>query len=317
MLGQWGSTTERGLLPRVLEGLFAAIQGKEEVHCTVSYHEIYNERIRDLLLPADEQRNCQVHFHPSVGVSVFELTEAAVASIEDVMRLVDYGAKMRTVAQTSLNSRSSRSHTIFTARFECMEKAGLSRIGQVQIVDLAGREAESNVHRDHTDRLVELSFINRSLFHLSHCIERLTGNKKNLDWYAYRNSKLTMILSHSLRGNSRTAMIATISPSAAFVEDTLSTLQLASSIKTVQTQSTVNTVDRADAIQELQDEIGRLKGDLHRAREDPAELQIQLMQMQALCEHYRASWAEAVRTSSAQDKTRQQDLARLGLGDAA
>ena len=154
--------------------------------------------------------------------------------------------------------------TIFTARFECMEKAGMSRIGQVQIVDLAGREAESNVPREQTDRLVELSFINRSLFHLSHCIERLTGNKKNLDWYAYRNSKLTMILSHSLRGNSRTAMIATISPSAADVDDTLSTLQLATSVKTVQTRSTVNKVSREDYVRDLETEIARLQGELQR-----------------------------------------------------
>lgn len=316
------TSEDRGLLPRILENMFSDMEkkkadkgtyGEAEFQVKISYLEIYNESIHDLLVPPKlaKDRALQVKYHPKLGVVVNDLTESVANTIGEANEMVNFGTKMRSVAATSMNSRSSRAHTLFTFRFEQNMPNGDSIISQVQLVDLAGREQE-RTSGDDPERLRERSFINKSLFHLSSCISNLckAKSKDKLPEWAFRNSKLTLLLSHSLGGNSRTAMVAAVSPSAADAEETQSTLRFAGAVKSIKTAVSCNQMNKKDLVQQLNQEIERLRMEVHRKSTSPTEKDEQIAQLEALVEHYRGGKQESGDDLA---KERKKALEELGL----
>jgi len=269
MLG--GDGDQRGLLPRVLEGLFDRIgQAPPEVKFStkVSYLEIYNENLRDLLVPLDDRAKNQltVHYHPKIGTYVPGLTECLVTKYSEVNRMIDYGQKTRSVAATSMNATSSRSHCIFSFHLE--KETGEGKLKQtvrahVNLVDLAGSERQAKTNAT-GDRLKEGAMINQSLSTLATVINKLAsvGSKSTKDFVPFRNSKLTHLLQESLSGNSKTVMVAAISPAKSNTDETMSTLRFAQTCKKIQTRVVKNQDSRQQVINDLKAEIERLRADL-------------------------------------------------------
>lgn len=346
VLGHGGLPQDRGLLPRILETLFAQIARSNNtpaldvpkaeapastLSMRISYLEIFNEQIYDLLAPpsmrsaaAMQGKGLQARCHPTFGVVINDLTEAVATSLPEAMELLDFGTRMRSVASTSMNSRSSRAHTVFT--FCCDQttsSTGESKIAQVQIIDLAGREQEKSSVDDRA-RLRERQFINTSLFHLSMCIMHLSRNTKNpksqnsADW-TFRNSKLTVVLAPSLSGNSRTAMIATVSPAASEAEETLSTLRFADSVQRIKTTVSCNRVNKTSVVQDLQEEIVRLKQEMQqqRVRVQNDELHEQVQQLEAVCASFAERLEQEQNRSKALAAERAECLRDLGLSVGA
>lgn len=249
------SPASTGIIPRTMEWLFANTNALRENKCTVkvfvSYLEIHNERLVDLLSGNDPSSVSPVKVNTSVvgpnfsvaptsrhtldirelsgDIFVAGLTLVEVESAEEVLEILWTGARARSVAATDLNEHSSRSHTIFQAHIELSDPVtSLGIKSKISLVDLAGSE-KIKVHRlanVSNDRIRELSSINKSLSSLSSCISALL--QKSRAHIPYRDSKLTRILQHSIGGNTRSAFIVTLSPSAACYEETLSTLKFAS-----------------------------------------------------------------------------------------
>ncbi|CAK9023571.1 Kinesin-like protein KIF13B (Kinesin-like protein GAKIN) [Durusdinium trenchii] len=329
VLGDVHSPQRRGLLPRVLEGLFAelaaktrAMTGEEGAEgpkssLQISYLEIFNEQIHDLLVPpkvGEPRQALQVRYHPSLGVMINDLTQSNASTIDEAMELVNFGTRMRSIASTSMNHRSSRAHTVFTFRFEQTSKDGETQMAQVQLVDLAGREQEKS-SVDNKDRLKERQFINTSLFHLSTCIINLAkasskGRKmKNLP--DVRNSRLTLLLAHSLTGNSRTGMVAAVSPASGDLEETISTLRFADMVKQIRTTVTSNRVNKANLIKQLQEEIARLKSQMEMNQRWNADEQI--AQLEAVIAHFKDALEQEKSRSQALAIERAACLKEMGL----
>ncbi|KAJ2329661.1 hypothetical protein GGI00_003889, partial [Coemansia sp. RSA 2681] len=223
--GEGGGEEEAGLIPRISEQLFASIARTADAsscHVEVSYLEIYNERVRDLLSPGAAAgmgaagaggRNLRVREHPALGPYVEDLTLAAVGSYAEIAAHISQGNKARTVAATSMNEASSRSHAVFTIALT-MAASGDSpeRVARIRLVDLAGSERAKATMATGA-RLREGAKINQSLAALGKVISALadqaTTKKAKADFVPYRDSVLTWLLKDSLGGNSRTFMIAT------------------------------------------------------------------------------------------------------------
>uniref|UniRef100_A0A8C1WM23 Kinesin family member 16Bb n=1 Tax=Cyprinus carpio TaxID=7962 RepID=A0A8C1WM23_CYPCA len=268
-----GNPDDYGLIPRICEGLFHQISGvlqkdKASFHMEVSYFEIYNERVRDLL-PRTETRGCElkVREHPKDGPYVEALSRRHVQNYTEVDQLMQEGNRRRATASTGMNHVSSRSHAIFTIRFiKAMFDAELpsETVSKVHLVDLAGSE-RANATQATGIRLKEGANINRSLVTLGIVISTLadlsvgSGMKKKQNFVPYRDSVLTWLLKDSLGGNSKTIMIATISPADINYSETLNTLRYASRAKNILNKPTVNEDSNVKIIRELQAEIARLK----------------------------------------------------------
>mmetsp|Transcript_33302 Transcript_33302/g.62198 ORF Transcript_33302/g.62198 Transcript_33302/m.62198 type:complete len:286 (-) Transcript_33302:2-859(-) len=179
IMGKVEPVAEQGLLLRLLSDIFEEAQRLQRQGSAtllkVQMLEVYNEKVKDLLLPhGNNQKNHpDVHVHPKLGVYLKGVTEEAVESFEHCVRLVEYGNTMKTVAATAMNAKSSRAHTVFKL---ALEKRGgedhLAVMSEVFFVDLAGRENEKTT-KVTGERLVELTFINRSLMWLPPCIQKL------------------------------------------------------------------------------------------------------------------------------------------------
>ncbi|KAL9098319.1 MAG: hypothetical protein Q9163_006002 [Psora crenata] len=270
-----GYGDEAGVIPRICENMFQRINEYQEkdknLKCTVevSYLEIYNERVRDLLNPANKA-NLKVREHPSTGPYVEDLAKLAVRSFEEIEHLMDEGNKARTVAATSMNETSSRSHAVFTLtvtqkRHDIETKMAGEKVAKISLVDLAGSERATSTGATGA-RLKEGAEINRSLSTLGRVIAALadlsTGKKKNMSMVPYRDSVLTWLLKDSLGGNSLTAMIAAISPADINFEETLSTLRYADSAKRIKNHAVVNEDPNARMIRELKEELAQLRSKL-------------------------------------------------------
>lgn len=238
---------------------------------TVSYLEIYNEVIKDLLHPSDKV--LKIREHPEIGIYVEDLVELVVTSSEQVSELLLQGNKVRAVASTKMNSRSSRSHSCFTISIEQLSHQTMRREGsdeeivskitklqsKINLVDLAGSERASKTGAG-GQRLREGASINKSLSALGNVINALAAvGRKHVP---YRDSKLTRLLQESLGGNSRTTMIATISPSAYNYEETLSSLQYANRAKRITNEAKRNEDVNDKMIRELQEMVERLQEQL-------------------------------------------------------
>ncbi|KAI4259702.1 MAG: hypothetical protein LQ352_000635 [Teloschistes flavicans] len=269
-----GYGEETGVIPRICEDMFkriAELQKDKNLTCTieVSYLEIYNERVRDLLNPSTKG-NLKVREHPSTGPYVEDLAKLVVRSFPEIQQLMDEGNKARTVAATSMNDTSSRSHAVFTLivtqrRHDVETSMDTEKVAKISLVDLAGSERATSTGATGA-RLKEGAEINRSLSTLGRVIAALadlsTGKKKNASMVPYRDSVLTWLLKDSLGGNSMTAMIAAISPADINFEETLSTLRYADSAKRIKNHAVVNEDPNARMIRELKEELAQLRSKL-------------------------------------------------------
>ncbi|XP_061363751.1 kinesin-like protein KIN-12B [Gastrolobium bilobum] len=269
---------QHGLTPRVLERLFARMNEEQTKHsdkqlqyqCRCSFLEIYNEQIMDLL--DLNQRNLQIREDVKSGVYVENLTEEHVCTMKDVTRLLIKGLSNRRVGATSMNSESSRSHTVFTCvvKSRCKRPAdGISifKTSRINLVDLAGSERQK-LSGAAGDRLKEAGNINRSLSQLGNLINILaevsqTGKQRHIP---YRDSKLTFLLQESLGGNAKLAMVCAISPAQSCRSETFSTLRFAQRVKAIKNKAIVNEVMHGDVnklrevIRQLRDELHQIKG---------------------------------------------------------
>lgn len=273
-----GYGKEHGIIPKICQDMFERIgqmQQDTNLKCTVevSYLEIYNERVRDLLNPANKG-NLKVREHPSTGPYVEDLAKLVVTSFQDIENLMDEGNKARTVAATNMNETSSRSHAVFTLmvtqkKFDTETKMAMEKAAKISLVDLAGSERATSTGATGA-RLKEGAEINRSLSTLGRVIAALadlsTGGKKKKGagggQVPYRDSVLTWLLKDSLGGNSMTAMIAAISPADINYDETLSTLRYADSAKRIKNHAVVNEDANARMIRELKEELDLLRSKL-------------------------------------------------------
>ncbi|KAM4016111.1 kinesin-like protein KIF1B isoform 16-T22 [Anomaloglossus baeobatrachus] len=261
--------TQAGIIPQLCEELFEKINcnNNDEVSFSVevSYMEIYCERVRDLLNPKNKG-NLRVREHPLLGPYVEDLSKLAVTSYTDIADLMDAGNKARTVAATNMNETSSRSHAVFTIvftqrRLDIETNLSTEKVSKISLVDLAGSERADSTGAKGT-RLKEGANINKSLTTLGKVISALaevSKKKKKTDFIPYRDSVLTWLLRENLGGNSRTAMVAALSPADINYDETLSTLRYADRAKQIKCNAIINEDPNAKLVRELKDEVSRLK----------------------------------------------------------
>ncbi|KAJ3586664.1 hypothetical protein NHX12_013060, partial [Muraenolepis orangiensis] len=267
---------QEGIIPMLCEDLFEKINehnntGDLSYSVEVSYMEIYCERVRDLLNPKNKG-NLRVREHPLLGPYVEDLSKLAVTSYTDIADLMDAGNKARTVAATNMNETSSRSHAVFTIVFtqkKSDNETALSteKVSKISLVDLAGSERADSTGATGT-RLKEGANINKSLTTLGKVISALaevSKKKKKSDFIPYRDSVLTWLLRENLGGNSRTAMVAALSPADINYDETLSTLRYADRAKNIKCNAVINEDPNNKLVRDLKDEVTRLR-DLLRAQ---------------------------------------------------
>ncbi|EQC37092.1 hypothetical protein SDRG_05319 [Saprolegnia diclina VS20] len=261
-----GSGDDHGIIPKMNFDLFqrVAAQTNDETKylITVSFLEIYNEVIKDLLNPSDKV--LKIREHPDMGIYVEHLAELVVREPSDVSRLIDEGNKVRQVAATQMNERSSRSHSCFTIKIGSKKTETLGDItretimnAKINLVDLAGSERAAKTGAT-GDRLKEGAAINKSLSALGNVINMLADRSKK-GHVPYRDSKLTRLLQESLGGNSLTVMIAAVSPADYNYDESLGTLQYANRAKSIKNATRKNEDVNEKMIRELREEIERLR----------------------------------------------------------
>uniref|UniRef100_A0A673BU48 Kinesin family member 13Ba n=1 Tax=Sphaeramia orbicularis TaxID=375764 RepID=A0A673BU48_9TELE len=304
-----GSGDQPGLIPRLCSALFDRTQKeqREEESFTVevSYMEIYNEKVRDLLDPKGGRQTLRVREHKVLGPYVDGLSRLAVASYKDIESLMSEGNKSRTVAATNMNEESSRSHAVFNII-----------LTRLSLVDLAGSERAAKTGAA-GERLKEGSNINKSLTTLGLVISALAeqGTAKNKTKFVpYRDSVLTWLLKDCLGGNSRTAMVATVSPAADNYEETLSTLRYADRAKNIVNHAVVNEDPNARIIRELREEVEKLRVQLTQAESLKApELKERLEESEKLIQEMTITWEEKLRKTEEIAQERQKQLESLGI----
>lgn len=278
-------SAQAGMIPRVLFRLFNHLEASTADYVVkVSYIELYNEELRDLLAPElaaptgstqpmgkDIARVEGLKIYDDAakkGVLIQGLEEHSVATAADALALLEKGSQRRQIAATKFNDHSSRSHSIFTLTVHTKETSSLGedllRVGKMNLVDLAGSE---NIGRSGAanQRAREAGMINQSLLTLGRVINALVDRSSHVP---YRESKLTRLLQDSLGGRTKTCVIATVSPARSNMEETLSTLDYALRAKSIRNKPEVNQrMTRNALLKDYVAEIERLKADVHAARE--------------------------------------------------
>lgn len=320
-----GTADQPGLIPRLCSGLFERTQKEENEEQSfkveVSYMEIYNEKVRDLLDPKGSRQTLKVREHSVLGPYVDGLSKLAVTSYKDIESLMSEGNKSRTVAATNMNEESSRSHAVFkiTLTHTLYDvKSGTSgeKVGKLSLVDLAGSERATKTGAA-GDRLKEGSNINKSLTTLGLVISALAdqgaGKNKN-KFVPYRDSVLTWLLKDSLGGNSKTAMVATVSPAADNYDETLSTLRYADRAKHIVNHAVVNEDPNARIIRDLREEVEKLREQLTKAEAMKSpELKDRLEESEKLIQEMTVTWEEKLRKTEEIAQERQKQLESLGI----
>jgi hypothetical protein len=320
-----GTPDQPGLIPRTCQGLFERIESEQNSSITygvhVSYFEIYNEHVKDLFTPkTNPPTYLKIRESKTDGVYVQNLTDEPVKNFEDIERLMRIGDMNRTTASTKMNDTSSRSHAVFTLTLKQIQHdiatdSTIERLARMRLVDLAG--SERAVRTEATgQRLREGANINQSLTTLGRVIAALAdpkrqravraagsqnSSKRRIEVVPYRDSVLTWLLKDSLGGNSKTAMVACISP--ADYEETLSTLRYADQAKRIRTKAHVNqdavsAAERDAKILEMQETIKALqlsvnaaalrkRDEADRARDELEDYQRQVSLMQRAMEESR------------------------------
>ncbi|USW53436.1 Putative kinesin-like protein [Septoria linicola] len=312
-----GTPEQPGLIPRTCRGLFERVEAERSGSITynvhVSYFEIYNEHVKDLLTPrTNPPTYLKIRESKGEGVFVQNLTDEKVESYEDIERIMKMGDLNRTTASTKMNDTSSRSHAVFTLTLkqiqaDLSDDSTIERVARMRLVDLAGSERAGRTEAT-GQRLREGGNINQSLTTLGRVIaaladpkrqraSRMTGlqnqTKRRVDVVPYRDSVLTWLLRDSLGGNSKTAMVACISPTD--YEETLSTLRYADQAKRIRTKAHVNQdnksaaerdaqiMEMAETIKQLQLSVNnaatRKRDEADRARDELEDYQRQVGKM--------------------------------------
>ncbi|XP_031597512.2 centromere-associated protein E isoform X2 [Oreochromis aureus] len=266
-----GTSRTPGVIPQAVEDVFQTIKNfpKKEFLLRVSYMEIYNETVTDLLVDSWKRKPLEVREQINKNIYVADLTEELVTSPAQVLAWIRKGEKNRHYGKTKMNQRSSRSHTIFRMILESRERSdpasgessdGAIIVSHLNLVDLAGSERASQTGAEGA-RFKEGCNINRSLFTLGQVIKKLTDENQK-GFTNYRDSKLTRILQNSLGGNAKTVIICTITP--VTLDETLSTLQFASTAKKMKNDPHVTEVsDDGALLKRYRNEIAELKRRLH------------------------------------------------------
>ncbi|KAJ7407208.1 Kinesin-like protein KIF16B [Willisornis vidua] len=333
-----GNVGDAGLIPRICEGLFSKISEKTKrneasFRTEVSYLEIYNERVRDLLRrKSSKTNNLRIREHPKEGPYVEDLSKHLVQNYTDVEELMDAGNINRTTAATGMNDVSSRSHAIFTINFTQAKfdsEMPCETVSKIHLVDLAGSERADATGATGV-RLKEGGNINKSLVTLGNVISALADlsqdatnplSKKKQVFVPYRDSVLTWLLKDSLGGNSKTIMIATISPADVNYGETLSTLRYANRAKNIINKPTINEDPNVKLIRELRAEIARLKALLAQGNQialldSPTALSMEekLQQNEARVQELTKEWTN--KWNETQDILKEQTLAlrKEGIG---
>ncbi|KAF3424428.1 hypothetical protein E2986_04046 [Frieseomelitta varia] len=341
-----GSGENKGIIPRLCDNLFDMIAKQQSSELTykveVSYMEIYNEKVHDLLDPKPNKQSLKVREHNVLGPYVDGLSQLAVTSFQDIDNLMAEGNKSRTVAATNMNSESSRSHAVFSVILTQTltdSKSGVSgeKVSRMSLVDLAGSERAVKTGAV-GDRLKEGSNINndgsrdknetnvcRSLTTLGLVISKLadqnSGSNKNKDKFVpYRDSVLTWLLKDNLGGNSKTVMVATISPAADNYEETLSTLRYADRAKRIVNHAVVNEDPNARIIRELRQEVETLKEMLLHATgqgsivgQQRTDITEKLSESERLMKVMSQTWEEKLVETEKLQHERQQALEKMGI----
>jgi hypothetical protein len=294
-----GTDDEPGLIPRICRALFNDLQAKKaeaeaeaaaepgtvkEYRLEAKFLEIYNEKVKDLLWVLREndlgetmsvdRENLKIRLVPGQGPQVVGLTTLQVKSLDDCINLIEEGTRNRSVAATKMNEESSRSHSIFrltltqtttvlpTKQFE--KPKHYHRTSTVSLIDLAGSERNKKTGAE-GDRLKEAVAINKSLTTLKNVIDALVEQRAVVP---YRDSTLTWLLSDNLGGNSKTFMIACVSPHLDNAEESLNTLRYAIRTQSVMTHATVNESAELKRMAKLRGEMEQLKAQVLDTGED-------------------------------------------------
>lgn len=327
-----GPPDDAGIIPRTVCNLFHWNTDSEandrEVQIRISYLEIYKEKITDLLCQKEAaDQDLKIMDHPKLGVYVRGLEEIACSETKDVMANLQYGIKKRVVACTNMNAQSSRSHSVFTIHLRILDgprpegkkKDDRKTLNsKVNLIDLAGSERSSKAQTS-GERLKEGSAINQSLSALGICIKTLCESKKadaagkaNSSPVPFRMSKLTFLLKDSLAGNSKTFMMATISPASDNVEETLGTLRFASSVKTIQTVAIVNKDKKDQMIENMEEEIRALKAQ-YEAGGLTGDATVMIAERERLKDELQKDFKEELNTAREMQTARDKALESNGL----
>ncbi|CAG9767190.1 unnamed protein product [Ceutorhynchus assimilis] len=320
-----GDRNHPGIMIRALNDLFEVVKDKEEEYSvTMSYLELYNENIRDLLNPSsgylelrEDSRGRSIH--------VAGLTEISTTSTDEIMQLLEKGNKARTIEPTAMNQTSSRSHALLsvTVRHTVpVNKKDHLRMrikqGRLFMIDLAGSE-RANKTKNRGKRLQEGAHINRSLLALGNCINALAGGARYVN---YRDSKLTRLLKDALSGNCRTVMIAHVSPAANQKDESRNTLTYADRANNISTKVERNVLDVSyqvtqyqTVVNELRSEISRLQSKMKEERPRSADIKLNAEERSNEVRNLREQIVDTFKTQmKLRRKLMEIDAHLLGLG---
>ncbi|XP_028818026.1 kinesin-like protein KIF14 isoform X2 [Denticeps clupeoides] len=334
-----GYGEEVGVIPRFCEDLFSRLSRSEvketTFHLEMSYFEIYNEKIHDLLVVNDQNQKklpLRVREHPVHGPYVAELSTNVVSCYADIQGWLELGNKQRATAATGMNDKSSRSHSVFTlvmtqTKTESVEGEDHdhSIISRINLVDLAGSERCSASHTV-GDRLKEGASINKSLLTLGKVISSLSeqAQARRKVFIPYRESVLTWLLKESLGGNSKTAMIATLSPAASSVEESLSTLRYAQQARMIINIAKVNEDTNAKIIRDLKAEVEKLRAaqmssqgiepeKIRLFKQEITSLKTKLSQQEREIAEAHRAWKEKLEHAERRKREETKELQRAGI----
>ncbi|CAF0841159.1 unnamed protein product [Brachionus calyciflorus] len=258
----------RGIIPNSFAHVFGHIakqEGDIKFLVRVSYLEIYNEEVIDLL-GKNQDQHLEVKERPDIGVYVKDLSSVVCHNADDMERIMNVGNRNRSVGATQMNERSSRSHAIFSITIECSDRgpdgAQRLRAGKLHLVDLAGSERQSKTGATGI-RLKEATKINLSLSTLGNVISALVDGKST--HIPYRNSKLTRLLQDSLGGNSKTVMVANVGPADYNYDESISTLRYATRAKSIKNHAHINEDPKDALMRQYEKELAELKKQLGEA----------------------------------------------------
>eukprot|EP01114_Cavostelium_apophysatum_P016487 TRINITY_DN4700_c0_g1_i4.p1 TRINITY_DN4700_c0_g1~~TRINITY_DN4700_c0_g1_i4.p1 ORF type:complete len:1712 (-),score=613.88 TRINITY_DN4700_c0_g1_i4:86-5185(-) len=332
-----GYGEEKGIIPLLCEEMFERIGRSQAESATVlykvevSFMEIYNEKVKDLLNPKS-QTILKVRNHPKIGPYVEDLSKIAVKSFAEIDNLMDEGTKARTVASTNMNATSSRSHAVFTIEFtqsklDMATNQSLDRVSRINLVDLAGSERAASTGATGS-RLKEGANINKSLSTLGKVIAALAANsgggKKKEIHVPYRDSVLTWLLKESLGGNAKTIMIAALSPADINYGETLSTLRYADSAKQIKNKAVVNEDPTTRLIRDLRSEVealrmqlidsGGVEGGVAITKDKVVvQLKEELSQREKLIAEMQKTWEEKLKEAQTIQQERKAALQDMGV----
>ena len=322
-----GNDENPGIIPQLNDDLWVLVaekfqqidqnakndRSKTQYLITVSFLEVYNEEVKDLLNPSDKKLN--IRESPTQGIFVEGLAELVVRDASEVLRLIYQGNAVRHVGATQMNDQSSRSHSVFTLKIEQKIFTAISESKQreqmirakVNLVDLAGSERADKTGAT-GQTLKEGAKINQSLLTLSTVINKLSEGAKKGQVIPYRDSKLTRLLQESLGGNAKTVMIAAVSPADYNYLETVSTLKYANRAKSIENAVSRNEDSSERMIRDLQKQIedlkAQLQGNIVSGTVNP-ELEQKLREME---QQQHDTWEEKERLSRELEAQRQENM---------